>query len=231
VRADHGDHADYGRIHPDQGGEEPPPQKAPQADAISTVVTRVNAEADAAPDRLRVSLDTKATVKIGPFARGGKERVPVMAADHDFRPQATVTPVGLFLPRTDGLFIDHVTSKVTSDCPVDCLEQGWEAHKARFASLTTPVLNLDNGPENHSHRTQFMGRLTALLLCVDGFAAYVGAVRTVVRVAMRTDRPGRPRLVLPETLFAKGPPSCVLPSAPPALSKPRAIISIGSSPA
>jgi len=42
---------------------------------------------------------------------------------------------------------------------------------------------------------------TALLLCVDGFAAYVGAVRTVFRVAIHTGRPGRPRLVLPETVL------------------------------
>jgi len=41
----------------------------------------------------------------------------------------------------------------------------------------------------------------ALLLCVDGFAAYVGAVRTVFRVAVRTGRPGRPRLVLPDTVL------------------------------
>jgi hypothetical protein len=126
-------------------------------------VTRVNAEADAAPDMLRVSMDAKATVKIGPFARGGTERVTVTAADHDFRPEATVTPVGLFLPQTDELFVYHVTSKVTSDCLVDRLEQWWEAHKARFAHVTTLVLNLDNGPENHSHRTQFMGRLAAFV--------------------------------------------------------------------
>ncbi len=42
---------------------------------------------------------------------------------------------------------------------------------------------------------------TALLLCVDGFAAYVGAARAVFRVAVRTGRPGRPRLVLPETVL------------------------------
>jgi len=42
---------------------------------------------------------------------------------------------------------------------------------------------------------------TALLLCVDGFAAYVGAVRTVFRVAVRMGRPGRPRLVLPEAVL------------------------------
>ena len=68
-------------------------------------MTRVNAQADAAPDTLRVSIDAKATVKIGPFARGGKGRVAVKAADHDFQAEATVTPVGLFLPQTDALFI------------------------------------------------------------------------------------------------------------------------------
>jgi hypothetical protein len=68
-------------------------------------VTRVNAPADAAPDTLRVSIDAKATVTSGPFARGGKGRVAVKAADHDFQAEATVTPVGLFLPQTDALFI------------------------------------------------------------------------------------------------------------------------------
>jgi len=42
---------------------------------------------------------------------------------------------------------------------------------------------------------------TALLRCVDGFAADGGAVRTVFRVAVRTGRPARPRLVLPETVL------------------------------
>jgi len=119
----------------------------------------VNAQADAAPDELRVSLDAKATVKIGPFSRKGTNRVAVQAADHDFRPQETVTPVGLFLPATDELFIYHVTSKVTSDCLVDRLEQWWTSVRERFSYITTLVLNLDNGPESHSHRTQFMGRL------------------------------------------------------------------------
>lgn len=42
---------------------------------------------------------------------------------------------------------------------------------------------------------------TALLICVDGFNAYVGAVRAVFRVAVRTGRRGRPRLALPDTLL------------------------------
>ena len=38
----------------------------------------------------------------------------------------------------------------------------------------------------------------AILLCVDGFSAYVGAARAVFRAPVYTGRRGRPRLVLPE---------------------------------
>jgi transposase len=122
-------------------------------------VTRVNQAADAAPEVLRISLDAKATVKIGPFSRRGTSRLNVKAADHDFQPKATVTPVGIFLPASDELFLSLVTSKVTSDCLVDRLVQWWERVRGRFDHITTLVLNLDNGPENHSRRTQFMLRL------------------------------------------------------------------------
>ena len=124
-------------------------------------MSRVNRAADSAEDTVRISLDAKATVKVGPFSRGGKSRVAVAAADHDFQPDATVTPVGLLLPATDELFLYGVTSAVTSDCLVDCLTHCWEAVRERFAHVTTLVLDLDNGPENHSRRTQFMHRLVA----------------------------------------------------------------------
>src|SRR5437764_6029166 len=78
-------------------------------------------------------------------------------------PTATVTPVGIFLPATDELFVYGVTSKVTSDCLVDRLEQWWESVHDRFAHITTLVINLDNGPETHSRRTQFMHRMVAFV--------------------------------------------------------------------
>ena len=104
-------------------------------------------------------MDAKATVKVGPFARGGKSRIPTAAADHDFQPAATVTPVGIFLPSVDELFLYGITSKVTSDCVVDCLEHWWETVRERFGHISMLVLNLDNGPETHSRRTQFMQRM------------------------------------------------------------------------
>ena len=107
-------------------------------------------------------MDAKATVKIGPFARGGKNRVQVHAADHDFAPEATVTPVGLFLPTMGELFVYGVTSKVTSDCLVDRLTEWWETVRERFAHITTLVLNLDNGPENHSRRTWLIDKTQVL---------------------------------------------------------------------
>jgi hypothetical protein len=122
-------------------------------------VSALNAAADADPEVLRVSLDAKATVKVGPFSRGGTSRVAVQAADHDFQPEATVTPVGLLLPQSDEVFLYHVTSKVTSDCLVDCLSRWWETVRERYTQTSMLVLNLDNGPENHSHRTRFMARL------------------------------------------------------------------------
>ena len=70
-----------------------------------------------------------------------------------------MTPVGIFLPQFDDLFIYRVTSKVTADCLVDCLQRWWECVRQQFAPIDTLVINLDNGPENHSRRTQFMKRL------------------------------------------------------------------------
>lgn len=119
----------------------------------------MNSQADDAPEVLRISMDAKATVKIGPFARGGKSRVPTKASDHDFGTEGKVTPVGIFMPEAEELFVYGVTSKVTSDCLVDLLEQWWESVHGRFGHICTLAINLDNGPENHSRRTQFMHRM------------------------------------------------------------------------
>jgi hypothetical protein len=93
---------------------------------------------------------------------GEKNRVPTQAADHDFKPTETLTPFGIFLPASNDLWLSFVRSKLTADAIVDCLEDWWQQVKARFPHIRRWVINADNGPENHSRRTQFMARLVAL---------------------------------------------------------------------
>lgn len=123
----------------------------------------MNAEADTDPHSVRISVDAKATVALGPFSRGGKSRVPTQACDHDFQPEEKLTPVGILMPQTAALFIYGVTSKVTSDCLVDRIEEWWRSVGVRFRDLTTLVINLDNGPENQSRRTQCIQRLVSFV--------------------------------------------------------------------
>jgi hypothetical protein len=49
----------------------------------------MNTLADEVPETLRLSIDTKATVLVGQYSRGGKSRGPqaVEAWDHDMRPR------------------------------------------------------------------------------------------------------------------------------------------------
>ena len=137
----------------------PPPKKVKQTDAIFEQLKKVNPEADRADDTLRISIDAKATVHIGPFSRRGRSRTKTKAVDHDFQPEATLTPFGIFLPQFDDLWLYIARSKVTSDFIVDRLEQWWQEVRLRFLSVKTLVINLDNGPENQSRRTQFLKRI------------------------------------------------------------------------
>ncbi len=137
----------------------PPSKKVKQTDAIFEQLKEVNPEADRADDILRISIDAKATVNVGPFSRRGRSRTKTKAADHDFKPKATLTPFGIFLPQYDDLWLYMACSKVTSDFIADRLEQWWQEVRLRFLSVKTLVINLDNGPENHSRRTQFLKRI------------------------------------------------------------------------
>ena len=83
----------------------------------------------------------------------------VKSQDHDFHPDSVLTHSGVLLVEQGELFVSMVTSKVASDCIVDDLQHMWTSSKARFPKVGTLLLDLDNGPENNSHRTQFIQRL------------------------------------------------------------------------
>ena len=122
----------------------------------------MNAQADADPETLRISIDTKATVNVGKYSRGGRSRgvEAVKALDHDMCPKEKLVPGGILEPATGRSFIFFGTSYKTSDFIVDGLFLWWEERKHELCGLKQIVINVDNGPECSGRRTQFLFRLT-----------------------------------------------------------------------
>jgi transposase len=105
-------------------------------------------------------------VKIGDFSRGGEARgtTPVKAVDHDMAPDAVLVPFGILelnrgaTPIHQPLFFfGH--SKQTSDFIADGLERWWDERKVLYPGIRRLHIELDNGPEIASSRTQFLKRL------------------------------------------------------------------------
>jgi len=137
----------------------PPKKKLKETDAIFGQLDCVHQESAQAEDSLRLSLDAKATVPIGPFSRGGQSRTGTQAADHDFKPDGVLTPFGIYLPAEGALDLYFTATKVSSDFIVDTLEAWWLARRADYPQVRELVLDLDNGPENSGQRSQFLYRL------------------------------------------------------------------------
>jgi hypothetical protein len=74
-------------------------------------------------------------------------------------PKSKLVPFGILDVMAGLLTIVFGCSYETSDFIVDCLEQWWEDNKDSYSHIRQLVINLDNGPQNSSHRTQFMKRM------------------------------------------------------------------------
>lgn len=138
-----------------------PVKKVRQTDAIFENVQRENQASDAREDSLRISLDAKAILKVGDLSRGGQSRgkEATKACDHDMDVKEKLIPFGILDVLGAILTIIFGTSRQTSDFIADCLQQWWDTNKDHYAHIRQLVINLDNGPENSSFRTQFMKRL------------------------------------------------------------------------
>ena len=120
-----------------------------------------NQGADTDPKQLRLSLDSKAKVKIGNLSRGGKDRrfEAQQADDHDDHWTAILVPFGILNLLTDQLSIYFGQSAETSDFIVDCLEDWWTEHLCDYPDIEVLVINLDGGMAVRSNRTQFIKRM------------------------------------------------------------------------
>jgi hypothetical protein len=116
---------------------------------------------DARPEALRISIDTKAKVKVGEFSRGGEARGAEApnAQDHDRNPEAQLVPFGILAVLAGVLTVVKGTSRETHDFIADGLQPWWDQTKERHGHIRPLVINLDNGPESLSRRTQFRKRL------------------------------------------------------------------------
>jgi Rhodopirellula transposase DDE domain len=121
----------------------------------------MNAQADEDYETLRISIDTKATVNVGKYSRGGRSRgrKAVKALDHDMCFKKKLVPGGILEPVTGRSFIFFGTSYKTSDFIADGLWLWWEERKQELCGLKQLVINVDNGPECSGRRTQFLLRL------------------------------------------------------------------------
>lgn len=136
-------------------------KKTEMTDPIFANVRQINSESDADPTTLRISMDTKATVNLGEYSRGGKSRdlEAVKALDHDMASKAKLIPGGLLKPVSGRSFLFFGESYKTSDFMIDGLEAWWEQRKPALSGIRTLVINSDNGPECSGHRTRYLQRL------------------------------------------------------------------------
>lgn len=139
-------------------------KKIAQTDAIFENVFQENQASDQNPKSLRVSIDTKAKVKIGNLSRGGKARSlePKTANDHDTEWQALLVPFGILNTDNDQLSIYFGQSAETSDFIVDCLTDWWRKNQSNYAEIEEWVIDLDGGSATRSDRTQFIKRMVEL---------------------------------------------------------------------
>ena len=109
-------------------------------------------------------MDCKATVKLGPFSRGGKTRGEYKASDHDFGGTEHYIPCGILDEETAQLSVTFGSSAKTSDFIVDTLAAWWQGLRVKEQSAIDRVqLKMDNGPESSGRRTQFLHRMVQLV--------------------------------------------------------------------
>jgi hypothetical protein len=127
-------------------------------------VFRENQASDDNPQSLRLSIDSKAKVKIGNLSRGGKARTleAKAADDHDTEWQSVLVPFGILNTHNDQLSIYLGQSAETSDFIVDCLAAWWHDNQLDYPNLEEWVIDLDGGSATRSDRTQFIKRMVEL---------------------------------------------------------------------
>lgn len=146
------------RLQTKAGSENKTEKKIKETDAIFAQLEKEHSTCCIEEGVLRISMDAKDRVKIGVFARSGRNWSKLKANDHDFGKEY-ITPFGFYLPELKTTHFYFTESKVTADFIVDALTAFWQTTSGRLKKIHTLVINSDNGPECQSRRTQFIKRI------------------------------------------------------------------------
>ena len=137
----------------------PPPKKAPQTDAIFEQLSRVNPQADEAPGHAPAVARRQGDGQRRAVLPQGQEPHQDRGGGPRLQGRGHADPVR-DLPararRPDALHGPLEGHQRLHRGPAGGLV---EFNRVRFPEVTKLVLNLDNGPENHSRRTQFLKRM------------------------------------------------------------------------
>ncbi len=151
----------YGRSPP-QNSQSQAKKKLPETNAIFDKIKTKDSPSDSGRVK-RLSLDSKATVKIGNYSRGGKTRGDNQADDHDLGCTEKYIPCGVVDEDSGQLYISFGSSFKTSDFIVDTLEQWWQLLKPQEQVPCELIqLKVDNGPYCSGIRTQFLKPMVEL---------------------------------------------------------------------
>src|SRR4051794_5269555 len=140
-----------------------PLKKTEQTDAIFANVKRVRQQARKEPETLEISVDTKAKVALGDYARGGKTRTSgdgkvTQGWDHDPPAKEKLVPFGILMVASGALML-LFGSHETSDAWADGLRMWWRKVGPGLGHIKRLVIYLDNGPKDSGRRTQFLKRM------------------------------------------------------------------------
>lgn len=146
-----------------------PLKKIPETDAIFENVAQKHTLAHDNPRILRISIDTKAKVKIGNLSRNGYSRnlnAP-KTDDHDQKWEAVLVPFGIKEFNTDDLYIIFGNSKETSNFILDALELWWSLRQFNPNDYDLLMIDLDNGKPAASNTKLFLKRIVAFAQKID----------------------------------------------------------------
>ena len=136
--------------------------KVPETDAIFENVNDCLESLDNNNDEVAaISIDDKATKKIGKFSDNGMTWINTEALDHDTIFKYAIKPFGILDLKTNDVFVTCTPYSSTAEFKVDCIEK-YILEKNKKCKLKKIVIFLDNGPENSSRRRLWLKQLKNL---------------------------------------------------------------------